>query len=861
MSENAHMRRTSRKRRRSYLSEKKESAGLDQSTDYRPIRSRRRIAEGASSSSTIQSQFLAPIRPARAACDDRRKFDVPRFERLVQSMPTSSSQRPFRSGTRQALQMITSAFNQKNLRTAFLLNAANASRSNAVSLDHASITRFSNIIREHSSKHGFILAHASDRALAFCNTCLQSPKINTNYASQAVLALQFHPCIGLPSSRMRITADAIAKVAVKKLRSEQQCTVLQWLIHMPRDVLLRIVRFWVQHITWSWLAQNSPMDIQRNARGPVEALHWLRLIRWACRVQERDSICGRRPDSGSYLNEADFYAPQISRQLNVSRLISMRYASEQSSAAPSSAFVNHEYIFDATSKAQMIRYEAKRRWNELPRQLSTENKIVENYISALRLPVRLEIEVRRDRVLEDAIAHLASTSTAEKIQMDDARRSAIESITRSTPGVLLGSEQNAEEENRRVNQVRRHVERLMDRELIKFIDMCFEVPMKIRFRGEPGVDEGGLSRHFFEIVARQACDAQNNPLFLCRGKSSPCVWFPGFKNEQEYLESSGQIGTSQDSFERYQWFGVILGLAVKSKCQIGIQLPTILFEFLQHDRFMATLPTTKVSKKERSKIGLPLGGIPWHGLDRVSVCRSRKRMKRRVNITNHALSGDSSTHPEPFLSPTLRSAAREIDPDLLRGVDALLAYGDGNAVQDVFCLDHTVTLDRLPVDRRSSAPSTPLDSASLVPFLPDSTLAKGQGRSHSSSRVLSTDPVTGKNRARYAHAYLSFHVFGAHMRRIDAVRIGFRRITSAYHSIQMCSPPELQLAICGKVKIDVEEILRSARYAGGYNASCRQVRWLSEILLSYNEEYKKMFYLFVTGSSVVPCGGVAQSAA
>lgn len=762
------------------------------------------------------------------------------------------------------MQMIASAFNYKNLKTAFLLEGAKASRSRAISIDVPKVRKFSSMVLKVARQKPHILAQASDCARSFCDACIRAPKIRTNHESQAIFALNFHPCIGLPSSRMRSTADMIATVSAKKLSPEHQKSVLRWLVKLPRDVLLSVVRAWIQHLTWSWLAQHSPDDTRRNARGPLSALHWVRLLHWACRVQHRDAR-GSKKMRGSFLNESDFYAPLISRQLNISRFLTIRYSSMRNDIIPSSAYVNHAYLFDAPAKAQMMRSEAKRLWNHRPRNLSTDNKIVELHISTLQLPRQLCLEVRRDRALNDAIDQLASISMAEQIQMQDARTAAVESVRSDTPGVLSGTE-TEEQKRARVQEVREHIGRLMDMELFHFFDMCFEVPMKVRFRGEPGVDEGGLSRHFFELVARQACTGPD-PLFVQRHDSSPCVWFPGFRDVDEYLASCGELDELDPALKRYQWFGVIIGLAVKTRCQMQINLPTVLFEFLQHER--DTPPVTSASYKSYPQADLsgPVlpGRLPRSNLDRFPLRHVMRNQPQRSHLTTFALS--RGTADTSNVCPALRQAAEEIDPELLRGIDALLEYEDTkdpDAVRDVFCLDHTVTLERkrAPSEPTPGSPET-LGEISLIPYLPKKgTHAKRQSRHNASAPGKSdrmNDPVTASNRALYAHALLTYHVHGAHIRRIHAIRSGFRRIVRDYHTVGLCSPAELRIAICGEYHIKVDNIRMTVRYAGGYDARSPPVRWLFEVLASFSQAELRAFHLFVTGSSAAPCGAFVET--
>lgn len=736
---------------------------------------------------------------------------------------------------RSTLQMIASAFKHENLKSAFLLPGAVASRSRVVSLDVALVKDFAKLARSLGIKKQHVLKHAAVCALSFCRDQLSRCKIRTNHETQAVFALMFHPCIGLPSSIARDVTNAIARVAMNKVKTDQQMCLLGWIVQLPRRDLLGLVRPWVDHLAMSWMSRHEIDERRLNPRGPQCALRWVRMLRWACRVQERDIPRSVRPE-GSYLLEHHFNSPLFSRDMDATDFVNIMYTADRYQTPPRFAHVNHEYLLDGPAKARMVKYEAKRLWRPRTRHFSTENKIILRHIATVSHLPRLQMHVHRDNTLEEAINWLASVSAVEKSRFAFAREAAVQSIRlRDLPPGTVMNNDTEEDVNRKLEEYKRSIDEEMKRELLKYNDICYEVPLEIKFAHERGVDEGGLTRHFFELIAQQACGGEN-PMFVRRSKTAPCVWFPGFKTEEEYIASSGLGALDESSLDRYESFGLLLGLAVKTRSRIGMRLPLVLFEHLLHRRPSPPMTLTAWSK--------------WMSMTSFNATNMHSLAVNRAAITKRAYSWIPRV--EDGIPFALRHAAKEIDPDLLKGIDALLAYdedGDPNAVRDVFCLDHSVSLSHGCANAQAASKK----SVSLQHYLP---------RDHGVSRSLDTthaqSAVTGKNRYRYAFALLSFHVRGAHWKRLNAVRVGFQRITKTYHSLKKCTPSELRLVVCGEVQINADNILSSARLVG-YTRSSTTITWLSEILSEFSQDELRQFYVFVTGSSTAPCGGTGEN--
>lgn len=90
----------------------------------------------------------------------------------------------------------------------------------------------------------------------------------------------------------------------------------------------------------------------------------------------------------------------------------------------------------------------------------------------------------------------------------------------------------------------------------------YERPIKITFKGETGLDDGGLSREFFSLISQQMIDP-NYGMFIT--VNNIYYWFNPSHPEGEYF---------------YKIVGYIVGLAAVNTYNISIQFPPLLFKKL-----------------------------------------------------------------------------------------------------------------------------------------------------------------------------------------------------------------------------------------------------------------------------------------
>jgi len=96
--------------------------------------------------------------------------------------------------------------------------------------------------------------------------------------------------------------------------------------------------------------------------------------------------------------------------------------------------------------------------------------------------------------------------------------------------------------------------------------------LRIVFEGEPGIDEGGVKKEFFQLLVEKLYDP--NYAMFNYNTSNKTYWFnPG----------------SFESNLQYEMFGVLLGMAIYNRVILDIRFPTIVYEKLLADNMDGTI--------------------------------------------------------------------------------------------------------------------------------------------------------------------------------------------------------------------------------------------------------------------------------
>eukprot|EP00470_Lotharella_oceanica_P007318 CAMPEP_0170191756 /NCGR_PEP_ID=MMETSP0040_2-20121228/52448_1 /TAXON_ID=641309 /ORGANISM="Lotharella oceanica, Strain CCMP622" /LENGTH=816 /DNA_ID=CAMNT_0010439909 /DNA_START=11 /DNA_END=2461 /DNA_ORIENTATION=- len=175
-------------------------------------------------------------------------------------------------------------------------------------------------------------------------------------------------------------------------------------------------------------------------------------------------------------------------------------------------FCKNPFILDASSKRDILHIDARHQMSEHFRQAMFQRLT----FGPIGSSPYLVLMVRRDNLIRDAI-----------IQLQNAK--------------LENMREDEEEEN----------------------NMYFKKPLKIKFKGEEGVDEGGVKKEFFQLVVAQLF----NPKYgmFTYDKESHICWFN--KN-------------SVSSDEEFELIGIVLGLAIYNGVILDLRFPMFVYKKL-----------------------------------------------------------------------------------------------------------------------------------------------------------------------------------------------------------------------------------------------------------------------------------------
>jgi len=168
---------------------------------------------------------------------------------------------------------------------------------------------------------------------------------------------------------------------------------------------------------------------------------------------------------------------------------------------------------------------------------------------------------------------------------------------------------------------------------------------------------------------------------------------------------------------------------------------------------------------------------------------------------------------------------REFDPDLVQGFDKLLAY-EGN-VEDL-CMYFVVQ-----------------------------TEAFGGVQVHELKPGGAQIPVTNETKQEYVDLYVNWWLEKGIKEQFEAFKRGFFRIYRG-EVIKMFKPEELELLVCGNPLLDFHELERVTIYEEGYTKDHPTVRNFWKVVHSLDENQKRKFLSFCTGSDRAPVDGLGS---
>ncbi|XP_076844907.1 E3 ubiquitin-protein ligase TRIP12 isoform X2 [Brachyhypopomus gauderio] len=117
-------------------------------------------------------------------------------------------------------------------------------------------------------------------------------------------------------------------------------------------------------------------------------------------------------------------------------------------------------------------------------------------------------------------------------------------------------------------------------------------------------------------------------------------------------------------------------------------------------------------------------------------------------------------------------------------------------------------------------------------------------------------PVTIHNLEEYLRLVVYWTMNEGVSRQFESFREGFESVFPLHH-LQYFYPEELDQLLCGSKSEawDVKTLMECCRPDHGYTHDSRAVRFLFEVLSSFDAEQQRLFLQFVTGSPRLPVGG------
>ncbi|EDV19966.1 uncharacterized protein TRIADDRAFT_32725 [Trichoplax adhaerens] len=118
--------------------------------------------------------------------------------------------------------------------------------------------------------------------------------------------------------------------------------------------------------------------------------------------------------------------------------------------------------------------------------------------------------------------------------------------------------------------------------------------------------------------------------------------------------------------------------------------------------------------------------------------------------------------------------------------------------------------------------------------------------------------VNKNNREEFIRLYTEFLLTNSVKNQFDAFKKGFNMVTEDSLLKYLFRPDEVDMLVCGSKCLDFHELERVTYYDGGLTKDSTLVKDLWEVVHSFDEESKRKFLKFTTGSDRVPVGGLSK---
>lgn len=299
-------------------------------------------------------------------------------------------------------------------------------------------------------------------------------------------------------------------------------------------------------------------------------------------------------------------------------------------------------------------------------------------------------------------------------------------------------------------------------------------PLKVIFNGEEGVDEGGVSKDFYQVLLERILSPDYGMFEY--DEETRLHWF-----RKEFLEPDGS----------WQLIGIIFGLAAFNSILLDVQFPPVIYRKLEVAVQNAQMVRTSFDADR--------------DFNQMEDLNQEKDLEYRAGLDDVC---------ETF--PTIGNSLRQLQD-----------Y-NGDDVEDLFNLTFEITYPGL---------FGKVETVELV--------ENGGQRA-----------VTHWNRGEFIERYVDFLINSSIERAFRPFALGFLFMLNGPF-VNELTANDLETLVVGEKELDFAGLRQAAQYEG-YNDESPIILHLWQVLDEYNENLKRQFLAFVTGTDRAPIGGLGK---
>eukprot|EP00929_Paragymnodinium_shiwhaense_P025350 TRINITY_DN15354_c0_g1_i1.p1 TRINITY_DN15354_c0_g1~~TRINITY_DN15354_c0_g1_i1.p1 ORF type:complete len:941 (+),score=279.73 TRINITY_DN15354_c0_g1_i1:98-2920(+) len=675
-----------------------------------------------------------------------------------------------------------------------------------------------------------------------------------------LLLILFHPSIGDPD-----TYGSWNRVlrAFRILRPQQQERLAEWMAdddNIDIEEFRSLVQNLQQYITITFLGEfassDMPADAQENP-GDIPSQVWDFFV-MRCAQKCKNALCAIEVLWKANLKRIEALRHWRKQELTKGTAHTMK---ESGSKRPE-ALKADEFFNDALNGVEKVlqhEYAYSMYFEHLERDSRPE--LAATVLARPRKPTSID-EIEERSMLNDytfgLICHSFCMDASNKcrfLMLDASHRQREETRAEMLTQIRAGNRQinpYLTIHVRRDNLVQDTLQTLRNKRPEEY-----RKKLKVVFQGEPGMDEGGVQKEFFQLLVEQLYDP--NYAMFNYNANNKTYWFnPG----------------SFESNIEFELFGALLGIAIYNQVILDIRFPAIVYQ-----KLLAEDPSGLIHCSIDDLIEVQpelakslLGMLEFEGSVEDVYCRNfvasyehfgavvevpLKEGGEHIPVTNQNCGEYVDLYIDWFFNKSIDEKFRSFKKGFLR------------------CME----VEEKPEDKRPSQRGNPNDLFNMllrslgVPQDAESGAEAGSGGPPSSTggegssqgAGAAASPTSGADEAAQAQSgqadapavSSTAPAPSATGRSGGAAEApaGPKRKMNMF--LQLFRASELELLICGNEVLDFTEYKNNCDYTDGYEASSQQCKWFWEIVLdNFTDDERKELLAFITGSDRAPPKGL-----